>query len=106
MNLVESYRDLGVRIVEPFSPPPLGDTDLRKAKELVGDSYVMVGGVDHVNIIQNGTIDEIRRATEETVLIGKPGGRFILQTADFIEYGTHVEHIEAFVKTGIEHGGY
>jgi uroporphyrinogen decarboxylase len=106
MNLVESYKDLGARIVEPFSPPPLGDTDLRKAKELVGDSYVMVGGVDHVNIIQNGSIDEIRRATEETVRIGKPGGGFILQTADFVEYGTPVEHIEAFVKTGIEHGGY
>ena len=106
MNLVESYRDLGTRIVEPFSPPPLGDTDLRKAKELVGDAYVIVGGVDHVNIIQNGSIDDIRRATEDTVRNGKPGGRFILQTADFVEYGTPVEHLEAFIKTGIEHAVY
>ena len=35
MNLVESYKDLGVRVVEPFSPPPLGDADLARAKALV-----------------------------------------------------------------------
>jgi len=27
MNLVESYKDLGVKIVETFSPPPLSDTN-------------------------------------------------------------------------------
>ena len=30
MNLVESYKDLGVRVVEPFPPPPLGDADLAR----------------------------------------------------------------------------
>ncbi len=106
MNLVESYKDLGVRIVEPFSPPPLGDADLGKAKELVGNDYVMVGGVDHVNIIQKGTIDQIRQVTEETIKIGKPGGNFILQTADFLEYDTPEEHVAAFVQTAIENAWY
>ena len=31
-----------------------------------------------------------------------PKGKFILQSADFIEYGTPLENLEAFVKTGIE----
>ena len=106
MNLVESYKDLGVRVVEPFSPPPLGDTDLARAKELVGNDYVMVGGVDHVNIIQKGTIDQIKQATEETIKIGKPGGNFILQTADFLEYDTPEEHVAAFVQTAIENAWY
>ncbi len=106
MNLVESYKDLGADIVEPFSPPPLGDADLKKAKELVNGDYIMLGGVDHVNIIQKGTRDDVCRATEETVKIGKPGGKFILQTADFVEYGTPVEQLEAFIQTGIEFGGY
>ncbi len=106
MNLVESYKDLGADIVEPFSPPPLGDADLKKAKDLVNGDYIMLGGVDHVNIIQKGTSDDVRRATKETVKIGKPGGKFILQTADFVEYGTPVEQLEAFIQTGIEYGGY
>lgn len=106
MNLVESYVELGSRIVEPFSPPPLGDADLGRARELVDGRYIMVGGVDHVNVIQKGTIDDVRRVTRETVTAGKPGGGFILQTADFVEYGTPVENLAAFVETGIQHGGY
>lgn len=106
MNLVESYKDLGVRIVEPFSPHPLGDADLVKAKELVNGRYVIIGGVDQVNVLQNGTIDEVKNVTEKTIKTGKPGGKFILQSADFLEYGTPVENLEAYVKTAMEDAWY
>lgn len=106
MNLVESYVDLGAKIVEPFSPAPLGDADLRKAKQLVDGRYVMVGGVDQVNGIQNGSLSNIVETTKRTVETGKVGGKFILQSADFLEYNTPIKNIEAFVKTGIEFGGY
>jgi len=106
MNLVESYKKLGIRIVEPFSPPPLGDADLKKAKEIVNGEYIILGGVDQVNVIQKGTIDQVKKATEETVKIGKPGGKFILQSADFLEYGTPVENVKAFIETGKQYGEY
>jgi uroporphyrinogen decarboxylase len=107
MTLVESYKELGVRIVEPFSPPPLlGDADLKKAKELVGDAYVILGGVDQVSVLQNGTIDQVKRATEETMAAGKPGGGFLIQSADFLEYGTPPENVAAFVQTAKDCGGY
>ena len=106
MNLVESYKDLGAKIVEPFSPAPLGDADLAEAKKLVNGSYVMVGGVDQVNILQNGTPDQVKQATEKTIKTGKPGGKFILQSSDFLEYGTPVENIEAYVKTAMEFAHY
>jgi len=106
MNLVESYKELGARIVEPFSPFPLGDADLKKAKEIVNGAYVMVGGVDQVNVLQNGTVDDVKRITEKTIKIGKPGGKFILQSADFLEYGTPVENIEAYVQTALQFADY
>ena len=106
MNLVESYVELGVSSVEPFSPRPLGDADLAKAKKLVDGRYIMVGGVDQVNILQGGTVEQVAEVTKKTVEAGKPGGKFILQSADFLEYGTPVKNLEAFVKTGTEYGGY
>jgi uroporphyrinogen decarboxylase len=106
MNLAESYKQLGARIIEPFSPPPLGDANLQKVKDTVNGEYVIVGGVDQVNVIQNGTIDEIKRTTEKTMKIGKPGGKFILQSADFLEYDTPIENIEAYAKTALQHAGY
>ena len=51
MNLVESYKELGAKIVEPFSPPPIGDTDIRKAKTIVNGDYVMLAGIDQVNVL-------------------------------------------------------
>ncbi len=106
MNLLESYKNVGVKIVEPFSPPPLGDTNLAKAKELVNGDYVMLAGIDHVNVIQKGTVNDVKRVTEQTMNIGKPCGKFIFQPVDFLEYGTPIENVEAFVKTGLEHAGY
>jgi uroporphyrinogen decarboxylase len=106
-NLVESYRGLGVAAVEPFSPPPtLGDADLAEAKRLVGDAYVIIAGVDQVNVIQRGTPDDVKRATEELMRVGKPGGRFIAQNADFLEYGTPLENVRAFVSTAVENAAY
>ena len=99
MNLVESYKDLRVRVVEPFSPPPLGDADLAEAVRIVDGDYVIIGNVDQVNVLQNGTVDEVKRETEHAIKIGKPGGKFILQSADFLEYGTPMDNLEAYVLT-------
>jgi len=106
MNLVNSYKKIGVKWVEPFSPYPLGDADLAKAKAMVDGAYVMTGGIDQVNVLQKGSVDEVKRVTEETIKTGKPGGKFILQSADFLEYGTPVENVEAYVKTALEFADY
>jgi len=106
MNLVESYIDLGVDIVEPFSPKPLGDAKLDEVIDRTGKEYVILSGIDQVNVLQKGTIDDVKRNTEEVMKIGKPGGKFIIQPVDFLEYGTPVENVEAFVQTAREHGNY
>jgi len=104
--VVASYKQLGARWVEPFSPHPLGDADLAHAKQIVGDSYVMTGGVDQVNLIQKGSPDDVRKATEKTIKLGKPGGGFILQSADFLEYGTPMKNLQAYVDTAMQYAQY
>jgi uroporphyrinogen decarboxylase len=106
MNLVESYKALGARMVEPFSPPPLGDADLGKVKAAVDGKYVILSGIDQVNVLQNGTVDAVKYATEAAIRKGKPGGGFILQPVDFLEYGTPVENVQAYVETALEHAAY
>jgi uroporphyrinogen-III decarboxylase len=106
MNLVESYIDLGVRIVEPFAPSPLGDAVLSEAKEKSAGNYVMLSGIDQVNVLQNGTKDDVMRSTEEVMKTGKPGGKFIMQPVDFLEYGTPVQNVEAYVETALEFASY
>lgn len=106
--LLESYKDLGVRMVEPFSPDPLGDADLVNALDVIDGDYVVIAGVDQVNVLQMGTKEQVVEKTREAALIGKEKGRgrFVIQNVDFLEYGTPVENVEAFVKTALEYGRY
>jgi uroporphyrinogen-III decarboxylase len=106
MSLLDSYKKLGVRSVEPFTPPPGGDTNLSAAKETINGDYVMVGGVDKLELLLKGTVDDVRREVERTVRTVKPGGNYILQNADSLEYGTPVENVKAYVETAIEHAWY
>ena len=92
--------------MEPFSPPPLGDADLEKVKANRRQRYVILSGIDQVNVLQDGTVEQVKRVTEETMRTGKPGGGFIMQSVDFLEYGTPVENVEAYVETALEHAAY
>ena len=75
-------------------------------KQIVGNDYVILSGIDQVNVLQAGTIDQVKRVTEETMRTGKPGGGFIMQSVDFLEYGTPVENVAAYVETALEHAAY
>ena len=106
MSLIDSYKELGSRIVEPFSPPPLGDTNLEHAVDVINGDYIMHCGVDQVNIIQKGTVEDVVEATRRTALAAKMKGCNIIQNADFFEYGTPIENIKAFVDTALRYGKY
>lgn len=106
MALVESYKKLGAQVVEPFSPYPLGDANLRQAIDIVLGDYVVIGGVDQVNVLQKGTREQVRQATLETLDAGKRNGPFIIQSADFLEYNTPLENVEEFVATARQHAAY
>lgn len=106
MSLVGSYKKLGAKVIEPFSPDPLGDADLAKAVEIVNGDYVIIGGVDQVNILQKGTIEQVQQQTREIMEAGKKNGPFIIQSADFLEYNTPVENVEAFVNTALKCANY
>jgi uroporphyrinogen-III decarboxylase len=104
--LVESYKELGAKVIEPFSPVPLGDSDLARVKEIVAGDYVILSGIDQVNVLQKGTVEQVKRVTEQAIKNGKPGGKFILQPVDFLEYGTPIENVEAYVSTAMANAAY
>ena len=106
MKLVESYKELGVRIAEPFSPPPLGDANLAEVKRRVDGAYVILSGIDQVNVLKDSTPEVVKKATREVLAAGKPGGGFILQPVDFLEYGTPLENIAAYAEAALEGAAY
>jgi len=106
MSLLELYKKLGTRSVENFAPPPGGDADLVKMKEIVGTDYVTVGGIDKLELLRKGTTSQIKKTVAESVKALKPGGNHILQNADSLEYDTPVENLRTYVEAALEHAWY
>jgi hypothetical protein len=106
MTLLESYVDMGVAAVESFSPPPLADGDIGEAKRRIGDQVILMGGIDHKNLLEGGTTREVGEVTRRVVEDGKPGGMFILGQADYLEENCKLENIEVMVATAIRYGKY
>ena len=59
-----------------------------------------------MDVIQNATVDDVRRDTVVTMEAGKPGGRSVIQNADFLDYGTPLENVEACAYTALESADY
>lgn len=105
MELIPSYLKMGAMNIEPFSPQPLGNADLDKLKDMVSQEFSVTSGVDQVHVMQQGTVEDVIRATTEAMEKGKKFKSFIMQNVDFIEYGTPLENIEAFAQTALKWAG-
>lgn len=106
MGLLDSYKSMAPDIVEPFSPPPLGDADMAEVVERAENAFVVVGNIDQVNVVQKGPPELVREKVKEVCEVGKRYPRFILQTADFLEYDTPVENVRAYADAGKEFGRF
>ena len=108
-KMMENIPDLvksGVDIIETLSPPPVGDVDLRKAKEIAHGKTCLKGNIDIVNVIQRGTPAQVEEKVEEAMDCCKANGGYILSTSDSIRDGSPIENVRRFFKAGRKYGKY
>jgi uroporphyrinogen-III decarboxylase len=105
-SLYGNYRQLGMTVWETVSEPPRGDNRLADAKAALGDRICLLGNLDQVDFLKKATPDEVARKTREIMQIGKPGGRFIFSTSDYLEKPTPRENVVAMIEAAREAGRY
>ena len=66
----------------------------------------MVGGVDKLELLLHGTVDQVKEEVAGIVNIVNPGGNHILQNADSLEYETPIENVKAYIEAAVEHAWY
>lgn len=103
---LELLADCGVDVLETCTPPPVGDFDLRRAKEAVGPRVALKGYIDLLYVVQRGTPQQVERAVAEAMAIAKPGGGFIIGSSDSFREGTPPANIDAYFGACLEHGAY
>jgi uroporphyrinogen decarboxylase len=84
----------------PLERPPLGDIDMTDAKQRIGDRVCLMGNVDPVHTLLQGTPDDVEREVREIVRVAGPTG-LIVSTSDQTARDTPPANIEAF-RRGVE----
>ncbi|MHB0874437.1 MAG: uroporphyrinogen decarboxylase family protein [Anaerolineae bacterium] len=98
-------KECGIDVISTLAPPPVGDTDLRQAKALIGDTVCLNGNVDLIYVIKMGTPEQIRDAVRQAILDAAPGGGFWLGTSDSIR-DTVPENVRAYFQAARDFGDY
>jgi len=105
-KLYPNYRELGMTVWETVSESPQGDSRLADAKAALGDRICLLGNLDQVDFLKRATPPEVAEKTREIVAVGKPGGRFIFSTSDYLEKSTPRENVIAMIRAAKEAGRY
>ena len=105
-TLYDNYRILGMTVWETVTEPPRGDNTLVEAKKALGDKICLLGNLDQVDFLKRTTPIEVADVTHRIIETGKPGGRFIFSTSDFLERNTPRENVVAMILAAKEAGWY
>lgn len=65
MRFLPDMADLGIDFLDPLEGPPFADADLRRAREILGDSVCMVGNLDDMEMINQLPEDEVKKIAAE-----------------------------------------
>ena len=100
------HDETGLTIIDPLEIPPMGDCNLRELKRLYGDKLVLKGNLHTTDVMLNGSVEDVVRASRQAIDDAAEGGRFILSTGDQCGRDTPEENIFAMIETARTYGRY
>lgn len=102
MAILELIVENGCDASETLSPAGVGgDAVMEEIKQRIGDKVCLIGGMDQVNLLTNGTPAEIRAEVRRLFEALGPGGGYILSASDHF-FDAPPENLRAFAKAGQE----
>ncbi|HDY64805.1 MAG TPA: hypothetical protein ENH84_01055 [Phycisphaerae bacterium] len=80
--------------------------DLAEVKERIGGKVCLMGNLDPIRVLREGTPDKVQEETSKTVLAGKVGGGYIFCTGEGVTHDTPVENVLAMTQAVRKCGQY
>ena len=106
-NLVKmAAEETHLTVIDPLEIPPMGDCDLAELKRLYGNRIILKGNLHTTDIMLNGSVEDVVRASKKCIDDAAAGGGFILSTGDQTPRDTPFKNIFAVVETARTYGKY
>ena len=103
---LELIIDIGFAGLECLDPPPLGNVKLEDAVRRIGHRAFIKGNIDPVNLLLNGTPEEVYNDAVRRVETGMKSKGFILSTACSVAPGTPAENLDVLYEVVEKYGYY
>jgi len=96
-HILQAVADTGFDVFQ------LGQTtSLPLAKETIGQRMVLMGNIDTVGVLQDGTVEQVRASARRCLEEAAHGGGFILSAGGGMNRGVSPEKIDALVASARE----
>ncbi len=101
--ILDDLIEVGFDGVHPIQPQCM---DIKEVKKYCGDRICLMGNIDCMEILPDGTIEEVEKTVKETIEIASPGGGYILSSSNSIHPGCKPENFIAMVRFAKKYGKY
>jgi uroporphyrinogen decarboxylase len=103
---LELMAETGTQGIDTLDPPPLGNVELSDAKQRIGDRLFIKGNLDAVNVILNGSPENVSEEARRCITAAAAGGGYILSSACSIPPHTRPRNIEILYDAVEQFGQY
>lgn len=74
-------------------------TDLQKFVDQIRNEVCLIGNIDPIKVLRNGTVEDVKIESKRLLEIGKKAKGFVLSTGGELANGTPEENIDALIET-------
>lgn len=105
-RFISRFIDMGVDVLNPVEPPPMGDITLKDAVSRFGNKIGLEGNIE-THDLWSADSSRIRELVIDAVAEGSQSGRFILcPSAGYMEFPNptqrYIDNLLAYLETGYE----
>lgn len=104
-DLIGIFHEMGADIVNPIQPRAKG-MDTAKIKEVYGREVCFHGAVDTQEVLNKGTVEDVRAEVRRRIRDLAPGGGYICAPSHNVQAGMPVENVIAMYEAIHEFGTY
>jgi uroporphyrinogen-III decarboxylase len=72
-RILEHFRTINMDSLHPIEPPPMGDTTLRNAREILGPDKILTGNIEYGDLVLGHTEDDITAMALDIIEESKKG---------------------------------
>jgi len=103
-SLLDVLLDTGYDGINPLEPQ--AGMDMKKVKANCGDKICLLGNIDCVDLLPNGTTKQVEQAVLQTIKDGSAGGGLIICSSNSLHQGVNPENCIAMFEAVRKHGQY